>query len=309
MSSNGAATHKFNPNFTQAVINATGPNVSPRVRKITASFIRHLHDFARENEITVDEWMAGVELMNEAGRMSDDKRNEGQLVSDIFGLETLVDEITYKLASDAQDEPTATAILGPFWRKDAPLKAMGDTIVSGIESKDRTWMHGTVTDFTTGKPVEGAVLDVWHTAPNGLYEQQDPNQPDMNLRGRFTTGKNGKYDFYCLRPVPYPIPFDGPAGKLLQALDRHPYRPAHIHFILTAPGYKPIVTQIFDRSSKYIDDDAVFAVKDSLLVDFKPCQGDPKADFELPYDFKMATYEDAKKHSVVGSTEASGSAI
>lgn len=168
--------------------------------------------------------------------MSDDRRNEGQLVCDVLGLESLIDEITYKLASEAQDEPTATAILGPFWRKDAPQKQMGDTIVSGIDEEGhRTWMHGIVTDFMTGEPIEGAVLDVWHTAPNGLYEQQDPNQPDMNLRGRFTTGKDGTYQFYCLRPVPYPIPYDGPAGAILKALDRHPYRPAHIHFIVSNP--------------------------------------------------------------------------
>jgi catechol 1,2-dioxygenase len=167
--------------------------------------------------------------------MSNERRNEGQLLADIFGLESLVDEITYKLASDAKDEPTATAILGPFWRKDAPLKEMGESIVAGFDPEgDRTWMHGVVTDFRTGEPIEGAVLDVWHTAPNGLYEQQDPNQPEMNLRGRFTTGKDGAYNFVCLRPVPYPIPYDGPAGKLLQALDRHPYRPAHIHFIVRA---------------------------------------------------------------------------
>ncbi|KAF2261725.1 aromatic compound dioxygenase [Lojkania enalia] len=311
MASSGAAmtesngTHKFNAHFTKAVINATGPKALPRVRQLTASLVQHLHDFARENELTVDEWMIGLELMNEAGRMSNDRRNEGQLLCDVLGLESLVDEITYKLAADAKDEPTATAILGPFWRQDAPAKQMGDTIVSGIESNDRTWMHGIVTDFRTGKPIEGAVLDVWHTAPNGLYEQQDPAQPDMNLRGRFTTGKDGKYNFYCLRPVPYPIPYDGPAGKVLQALDRHPYRPAHIHFILTAPGYKPIVTQIFDRKSKYLEDDAVFAVKESLIVDFKPSKDDPKADFELPYDFRMATFEDAKKHSVAGATEES----
>ncbi|PVH93206.1 aromatic compound dioxygenase [Periconia macrospinosa] len=312
MATNGAVSdgkpHKFNPHFTEAVINATGPKATPRVRQLTSSLIRHLHDFARENELTVDEWMSGVELLNEAGRMSDDRRNEGQLVCDVLGLESLVDEITYKLTSDATDEPTATAILGPFWRKDAPQKNMGDTIVSGIEGKgDRTWMHGTVTDFKTGKPIEGAVLDVWHTAPNGLYEQQDPDQEDMNLRGRFTTGKDGKYNFYCLRPVPYPIPFDGPAGKILQALDRHPMRPAHIHFIISAAGHKPIVTQIFDRKSKYIEDDAVFAVKDSLLVDFKPLQGDDKADLELPYDFKLATFEDANQQSVLtGTTEESG---
>lgn len=297
-------THKFNPDFTQSVINATGPKATPRVRQLTASLIQHLHDFARENELTVDEWMAGLELVNAAGRMSDDKRNEGQLVCDILGLESLVDEITFKLASEAVDEPTATAILGPFYRHDAPKLAHGSCIVSDDinEKGDRTWMHGTITDFKTGKPIEGAVLDVWHTAPNGLYEQQDPDQPEMNLRGNFTTGADGKYNFYCLRPVPYPIPYDGPAGKMLQALDRHPYRPAHIHFLIKAQGYKPFVTQIFDRESKYIDDDAVFAVKDSLIVDFVPFKGDPRADFELPYNFKLASFEDAKKASVNGST-------
>lgn len=302
--------HKFNPDFTRAVINATGPKAAPRTRQLAASLIQHLHDFARENELTVDEWMAGVELVNAAGRMSDDKRNEGQLLCDVLGLESLVDEITYKLASDAADEPTATAILGPFYRHNAPELPMGGCIVAGLpkdvaDKGDRTWMHGTVTDFRTGKPIEGAVMDVWHTAPNGLYEQQDPEQPEMNLRGRFTTGKDGKYNFYCLRPVPYPIPFDGPAGKVLQALDRHPMRPAHIHFLLKAPGCKPIITQIFDRKSKYIEDDAVFAVKDSLLVDFIPFEGDPKAEFELPYDFKMASFEDAK--SLAGATPASAS--
>lgn len=172
--------------------------------------------------------------VNAAGRMSDDKRNEGQLVCDILGLESLVDEITFKLASEAVDEPTATAILGPFYRHDAPKLAHGSCIVSDDinEKGDRTWMHGTITDVKTGKPIEGAVIDVWHTAPNGLYEQQDPDQPEMNLRGNFTTGADGKYNFYCLRPVPYPIPYDGPAGKILQALDRHPYRPAHIHFLV-----------------------------------------------------------------------------
>ena len=168
--------------------------------------------------------------------MSDDKRNEGQLLCDVIGLESLVDEITFKLASDATDAPTSSAILGPFWRKDAPRYEMGSTIVHGIEDGDHTLMYGNVVDYLTGKPIEGAELDVWHTAPNGLYEQQDENQVDFNLRGRFTTGKDGKYSFYCLRPTSYPIPFDGPAGKLLQLLDRHPMRPAHIHFIVGWPS-------------------------------------------------------------------------
>lgn len=320
-------THRFDLDFTQSVINATGPKASSRMRKVMASLIRHVHDFARENEITVEEWMAGVEMVclytnfqcspadalpfcfqiNEAGRTSTDKRNEGQLLSDIIGLESLVDEITYKLATDATDAPTSTAILGPFWRANAPTRKMGESIVHNIPDGDHTFMHGTVMDYLTGEPIEGAELDVWHTAPNGLYEQQDENQVDFNLRGRFTTGKDGRYYFYCLRPTSYPIPYDGPAGKLLQLLDRHPMRPAHIHFIVSAPKYKPIITQIFDRRDKHITDDAVFAVKESLVVDFLPRKSDPKADFELPYDFRLATFEDAKKNSLAGTTEESAS--
>jgi catechol 1,2-dioxygenase len=235
--------------------------------------------------------------------MSDEKRNEGQLMIDILGLESLVDEITFKLADEAGDAPTATAILGPFWRKDAPIRNMGDTIVFGIEDGDNTFMHGRVLDFDTGKPIENAEIDIWHTAPNGLYEQQDPNQVDFNLRGRFFTKADGEYNFYCLRPTSYPIPYDGPAGKLLTALDRHPMRPAHIHFIISAPGYKPLVTQIFDRRDPHITNDSVFAVKDSLVVDFVPKQGDPKAQFDLGYDFKLASYEAAKKKGMKGATE------
>jgi catechol 1,2-dioxygenase len=252
--------------------------------------------------------------------MSDSKRNECQLLQDILGLESLVDEITYTLANEATDQPTATAvrsprtphrpqlsnsfqILGPFWRHGAPKRALGDSIIDKDQGGDVTYMHGTVTDYTTGKPISNVEIDIWHTAPNGLYEQQDPDQPDMNLRGRFYTDASGRYDFYCLRPTSYPIPADGPAGKLLGLLDRHPMRPAHIHFIISADGYKPIVTQIFDRTDKHITNDSVFAVKDSLVVDFQPLEGNPKAQFELPYDFKLASFEEARKSGVKGATE------
>ena len=241
--------------------------------------------------------------MNRSGQMSDDRRNETQLVCDVLGIESLVDEITYTLASSAPNQPTATAILGPFWRKDAPRRKMGDSIIMNeIPDGDHAWVHGTVTDFGSGKPIANAELDVWHTAPNGKYEQQDPDQPDMNLRGRFTTGPDGRYDFYCLRPTTYPIPYDGPAGQLLQLLDRHPMRPAHIHFIVSAEGYKPLVTQVFDRRDEKIDDDSVFAVKESLVVDFKERedQSDPRARFELEYPFRLVSYEDAKADGMAG---------
>jgi catechol 1,2-dioxygenase len=242
--------------------------------------------------------------INRAGQMSDDKRNEGQLFADIIGLETLADEITYTLVSEAKDAPTATAILGPFWRKDAPIYKMGESIVQGRDDGEHAFLWGKVTDFDTGKPLENAEIDVWHTASNGLYENQDSNQPDMNLRGRFYTNEKGEYNFYCLRPTKYPIPYDGPGGELLQLLDRHPWRPAHIHFIISAEGYKPLVTQLFDRRDEYIDNDVVFAVKDSLIMDFKERSGDPKADFELQYDFKLASFDTAKKHGMRGAVDA-----
>ena len=245
--------------------------------------------------------------LNEAGRMSNDKRNEGQLLLGVLGLESLVDEITYKLATDATDAPTATAVLGPFWRPNAPAYQMGESIVHNIPDGDHTFIYGTVKDYFTGEPIEGAELDVWHTAPNGLYEQQDENQVDFNLRGRFTTAQDGHYYFYCLRPTPYPVPYDGPAGKLLQILDRHPMRPAHIHFIVSAPKYKPIITQVFDRTDKYINSDTAFATKESLIVDFLPREGDPKAKLELSYDFRLATFEEATKKSLIGMTEQSAS--
>lgn len=191
--------------------------------------------------------------------MSTSARNETQLMCDILGLESLVDDITFKQLSasliaknpkgcvatahtlgEAGQDPTSSAILGPFWRANAPILPMESSIVTSLPASipeseiERTYMHGTVVSSSTGKPVEGAELDIWHTAPNGLYEQQDDEQPDMNLRGRFVTGKDGKYALYCLRPTSYPIPFDGPAGKLLKLLDRHPMRPAHIHFIVSS---------------------------------------------------------------------------
>ena len=217
--------------------------------------------------------------------MTDDKRNETLLLTDIMASESLIDDITHVLANDSSTIPTA---LGPFWRANAPKRQMGDTIAFGIPSADHTFMHGTVTDASTGEPINGAELDIWETAPNGKYEQQDPDQIDMNLRGIFTTGPDGKYSLYCLRPTTYAIPSDGPAGDLLKMLDRHPMRPAHIHCIVQAPGYKAVVTELFDRRDKHVHDDAVFAVRESLIVDFGVREGDERAGFEVEYGFRLA---------------------
>ncbi|KAK5062915.1 hypothetical protein LTR84_004991 [Exophiala bonariae] len=239
----------------------------------------------RESKITNQELMAAFDLLAWAGKMTDDKRHEVLLVGDVFGLEPLADEITYMLAADGSTVPT---VLGPFWRANAPIRNMGDSIVFGIESGDHTYMHGHILDAQTGDPIENAELDIWETAPNGMYEQQDPDQVDMNLRGRFRTTEDGSYNLYCLRPTTYAIPQDGPAGRLLQLLDRHPMRPAHIHCIVTAAGYKRLTTELFDRRDKHVHDDAVFAVKEALVVDFIPKEGDLKAQFDLEYTFRLA---------------------
>ncbi|KAI0603355.1 Intradiol ring-cleavage dioxygenase [Biscogniauxia sp. FL1348] len=271
---NAAATAKpkYDPSFTDNVIAATGPNANPRLKQIMPSLVRHLHDFAREVDLTVAEWMAGVEMINEAGRMSTDRRNETQLICDVLGLESLVDEITSKLLlrrsssngnNTSAPTPTPTAILGPFYRADAPILPNGSSIVSA-----RGPWHASSSSSAAGHlahvsgrvlgacasapPIAGATVDVWLAGPNGLYEQQDAGQPDMNLRGRFRTDAGGRYALRCLRPTPYPIPDDGPAGRLLALLDRHPFRPAHIHFIVSAPGRRTLVTQVFDADDERV---------------------------------------------------------
>ncbi|KAL1896836.1 hypothetical protein Sste5346_004470 [Sporothrix stenoceras] len=275
--------------FTASVIKSMGEKTSPRMREVMSSFIQHIHDFAREVNLTVDEWMMGVEMINASGKMSNETRNEGQLMCDVIGLESLVDSITYAEAVKSNQPLTASAILGPFWRSDTPTRPNGttmtfDTPADGIVA----FMYGQVTSAETGKPIAGAVVDAWECSTNGLYEQQDPNQQEYNLRGKFITDAEGRYSFYCLRPTPYPVPGDGPAGKLLDLMDRHHWRPAHIHLIIEAAGHKAVTTQIFDSASNYLEDDSVFAVKENLKVDFVPRANDPEAKFELEYNISLA---------------------
>jgi catechol 1,2-dioxygenase len=276
--------------FTKQVIDSFGPKTDPRLREVMSSFIQHMHDFARETQLTCDEWMTAVNMINWAGQMSTDKRNEGQLMCDVIGLESLVDDITHRQAVKNGLSGTETAILGPFWRQDTPVRENGTTISFDTPSDGKVaYLYGTVTSAETGKPIPNASVDVWQASTNGLYEQQDDKQVEHNLRGKFITDDQGRYSFYCLRPTPYPVPEDGPAGKLLHLLDRHVYRPAHLHFMVIAKGHKSVVTQIFDSDSGYLDNDSVFAVKDNLTVTFVPRKGDSPAEWELEYNMTLAT--------------------
>jgi catechol 1,2-dioxygenase len=283
-----ASETTLGPEFTQQVIDSMGPKTPERMREIMTSFIRHMHDFARDVQLTSDEWLTGVNMINWAGQMSNEKRNEGQLMCDVIGLESLVDDITFTAATKSSNGVTSSAILGPFYREDHPVRDNGTTISFDTpKDADVTLMYGVVRD-PSGNPLAKAEIDVWQASTNGLYEQQDPDQQDLNLRGKFITDAEGRYSFYCLRPTPYPIPDDGPAGKMLHMMDRHFYRPAHIHLLVRREGHKELVTQIFDKNCPYLDNDTVFAVKDELAVDFVPRKDDPKAQFELEYNVTLA---------------------
>ncbi|KAI5861347.1 aromatic compound dioxygenase [Durotheca rogersii] len=284
---------RFDPNFTQHVIDTMGPNTTERNRVVLSALIRHVHDFAREVELTIDEWLAGVRYINEVGRVyteSKQTRNETHRLSDILGLETLVDEIAHKIISETDVDPTSSAILGPFWSPNAPFRENGDTIIQNPAPNGRvTLMHGVISDLVTGKPIPGAVFDLWQASANGKYDFQDPdNQSPNNLRGKFRADENGKYWFYCYYPTAYSLPRDGPSWQLLQMMDRHPMRPAHIHIMVTHPDYKGCTTQLYPKEDPWLSSDTVFAVKDDLVVDFKPLEGDSKAELELNYNVILA---------------------
>ena len=247
---------------TAAVLDRMSDTKDARLKQIMTSVVTHLHAVVREVEPTMDEWMAAIRFLTETGQKCDDKRQEFILLSDTLGVSMLVDAINNRKPSGA----TESTVLGPFHVAGAPKKKMGDTI--SMDGKgDPAYISGRVVD-QSGRPIASAQLDVWQTSSDGAYDVQDPTQPEMNLRGLFTTGADGRFFFRTVKPKHYSIPTDGPVGKMLVALGRHPMRPAHIHFIIGAPGFEPVTTHMFVAGDQYLDSDAVFGVKDSLVVDF-----------------------------------------
>ncbi|KAH6618168.1 Intradiol ring-cleavage dioxygenase [Chaetomium sp. MPI-SDFR-AT-0129] len=287
-------SHRFDPNFTNQVVEGMGPKTSPRNREVLGALIRHIHDFARETELTIDEWMAGVKYVNSLGEIyvkSNKTRNETHRICDVLGLESLVDEIAHKIISESGMDPTSSSILGPFWSPNAPFRQLGDIIYQdGVPKNGRVVkMHGVIRDITSGKPIPGAVFDIWQASANGKYDFQDPdNQTPNNLRGKFRADAQGRYVLYCLHPTAYSLPRDGPSFQLLTMMDRHPMRPAHIHIMVTHPHFQGCTTQLYPSDDPWIKSDTVFAVKDDLVVDFKPLSGDSKATLELEYNVNLA---------------------
>lgn len=248
--------------LTSEVLRTLQATADPRLARIMESLTRHLHGFVREVKLTEAEWFTAIRFLTETGKKCDDARQEFILLSDTLGVSTLVDAIEHPKPKGA----TETTVIGPFYRAGAPELALGENIARDMPG-DPTFVSGRVLD-PTGRSLPGAIVDVWQAAPNGLYEGQDPDMPAFSLRGRFRTGEAGRYHFRTVKPASYPIPMDGPVGDLMRAVGRQPYRPAHIHAIVSAPGYAPLTTHFFVKDDPFIDADPVFAAKTSLIVDF-----------------------------------------
>jgi hydroxyquinol 1,2-dioxygenase len=270
-----------------AVVESFAATPDPRLRDLLTSLVRHLHAFVRDTEPTIAEWERAIDFLTAAGQKCDHERQEFILLSDVLGISMLVETINNRTANSA----TESTVLGPFHMVTSPRRALGDTI-DLVGTGPQCVLQGRVLS-ADGTPLPGAELDVWQANDRGFYDVQQPGvQPPGNGRGLFTADQDGAYWFRTIVPACYPIPSDGPVGTLLEAAKRHPYRPAHIHFIVTAPGHRPLTTHIFVAGSPYIESDAVFAVKKSLITEFTPVD-DPAlaARYGLTGPFQLANFD------------------
>ncbi|MGO7335656.1 intradiol ring-cleavage dioxygenase [Rhizobium leguminosarum] len=282
--------------FTEAdsIAVVTGRNErakDERLKQVMEVIVRKLHEAAKEIEPTQDEWMQAILFLTRTGQICNEWRQEYILLSDVLGVSMLVDAINNRKPSGASE----STVLGPFHVANAPELPMGTNICLDAKGEDM-FIEGRILD-TEGKPIVDAVIDVWQANDEGFYDvQQKGIQPDFNLRGIFRTGPDGRYWFRAVKPKYYPIPDDGPVGQLLGQLGRHPYRPAHLHYIIKADGYETLTTHIFDPEDPYINSDAVFGVKESLLARFHKTHDPERAHaygfagefWDVDYDFVLA---------------------
>jgi protocatechuate 3,4-dioxygenase beta subunit len=259
---------------TPAVLEAMAQAGNARLREIAASFVRHMHAFAREIRLTEAEYDIGIAFLNRIGKATHDSHNEGILFADAIGFSTLV--CLLNNGSEGASE-TAAALLGPFWRANSPPTKNGGSIVRSPTPGPELFAQCEVVDVA-GKPLAGVEVDVWQSSPVGLYENQDDTQADMNLRGKFTTDDSGRFAFRSVKPAGYPVPTDGPVGEMLRAQNRHPFRPAHIHFLGFKKGYKTLITQVFVDDDEHLESDVVFGVTRALVGNYRRHdEGEPPA--------------------------------
>jgi len=274
-------TYFTEENSVEAVNSRMADHVSPRLRLVMSALVRHLHAFIKEVELTQEEWEIAIDFLTKTGQMCSDERQEFILLSDVLGVSMLVDAINNRRPAGA----TENTVLGPFHVAGAPERRMGENI--SLDGKGESCLYtGRVMDLD-GHPIAGAHIDVWSDNAEGFYSVQQPDiQDKWNNRGIFVTGPDGKYEFLGIKPVSYPIPNDGPVGKLLRLLGRHPYRPAHMHFMITAPGYQRLVTHTFVGDDPWLESDAVFGVKASLIAPFERVE-DGRSVWRSNFDFVL----------------------
>ena len=254
--------------ITDQVVASFEPCPDERLRLVMQSLVRHLHGFVTEVGLTEEEWASAIGALTATGHITDEKRQEFILWSDTLGVSMLVDALAHPTPTGA----TESTVLGPFYVAGSTLREPGADIAEQ-EAGTPAWVDGRILDLE-GRPIAGAELDVWQNGDNQLYAVQDDGAPEHHLRGRFRTDEQGRFAFRAVRPVPYPVPADGPVGRMLARTGRHPWRPAHIHIVVRAAGFATLTTHIFDAESEYLDRDTVFAVKPSLLRHFEERSAD-----------------------------------
>ena len=277
---------------TPAVLQVMERTSDPRLREIMVSLIKHLHGFVRETRLTEAEFRDATALVVELGKLTNETHNEVVLMAGSLGVSALVCLLNN---GDRGETETSQSLLGPFWRLNSPRVPNGGSIVRSDTPGTPLYVTARVED-RAGKPIVGAEVDVWHASPVGLYENQDPSQAQMNLRGKFTTDADGRFWFRTVKMVGYPIPTSGVVGRLLRAQDRHPYRPAHLHALILKPGYKVLISQVYDPTDPHIDTDVQFGVTQATLGDFvhhdEPHPADAVAPwYSLDYTYVMESGE------------------
>jgi hydroxyquinol 1,2-dioxygenase len=270
--------------ITDAAVEQMSGTPDPRLKQIMESLVRHLHDFAREVDLTPEEWLEGIRFLTAVGQKCTAHRQEFILLSDTLGMSSLMNALHDKRTTDAA---TKSSLLGPFYRQDAPMMELGDSIISRSKGSEVVF-YGRVTD-TNGKGIPNALVQIWEPDETGNYDLQKHDPSVMDLRGCFHADAEGRYYFRGLCPTGYMIPMDGPVGDMIRAQRRHGYRPAHIHFVIAAPGYRELVTALYMQDDDHIDSDTVFGVVESLITEVNP--KDPNAPLPLPsihFDFQLA---------------------
>ncbi|MCY0854735.1 dioxygenase [Cupriavidus sp. D39] len=265
---------------TDVVLAAMSRTENPRLKEILNALVEHGHAFLNQVKLSDDEYEQGLDFLRKVGLTCTDSHNEVVLLADVLGYSTVVKVLNNSMHEDR----TGGALLGPFFREGSPHYELGASIVQDDTTATPIFVSGRVLN-TRREPIQSARVDVWQASPVGLYENQDPGQPEMNLRGHFFTDANGDFHFRSLRPAGYPVPTHGPVGDLLRIQHRHPYRPAHLHFVVFAEGHDTLISQIFADDAEYLDSDVTFGVTPDLIGKFErhEARSGPRSGQQAPY--------------------------